>query len=170
MLTAVCISLHRTTELGVLQVAASQYLAALIIGFVNSATVQPVIAIERTVFHREKAAGTHLLLSYAVSTFFRIQNVCPLTITECTMHAQLVLSLVFLAGMYASFPYALAQGDVELPYIVVQTVIWSLITYFMMGFELQAGQKHLRAVTSSLCIKLCDICYHASMPATALAR
>lgn len=40
-----------------LQVAASQYLAALIIGFVNSATVQPVIAIERTVFHREKAAG-----------------------------------------------------------------------------------------------------------------
>ncbi|EIE26053.1 ATP-binding cassette transporter [Coccomyxa subellipsoidea C-169] len=90
---------NRTTELGVLQVAASQYLAALIIGFVNSATVQPVIAIERTVFHREKAAG-----------------------------------------MYASFPYALAQGDVELPYIVVQTVIWSLITYFMMGFELQAGK------------------------------
>ena len=75
MLTAVCISLNRTTELGVLQVAASQYLAALIIGFVNSATVQPVIAIERTVFHREKAAGTHLLLSYAGSTFSRIQNV-----------------------------------------------------------------------------------------------
>lgn len=48
---------HRSTEIGVLQVAASQYLAALIIGFVNSATVQPVIAIERTVFHREKAAG-----------------------------------------------------------------------------------------------------------------
>ncbi len=41
--------------------------------------------------------------------------------------------------MYASFPYALAQGDVELPYILVQTVIWSAITYFMMGFELSAG-------------------------------
>ena len=37
--------------------AASQYVAALIIGFFNAATVQPVIAIERAVFHREKAAG-----------------------------------------------------------------------------------------------------------------
>ena len=46
--------------MSVLQVAASQYLAALIIGFVNSATIQPVIAIERTVFHREKAAGRAL--------------------------------------------------------------------------------------------------------------
>ncbi len=45
-----------------------------------------------------------------------------------------------MAGMYASFPYALAQGDVELPYILVQTVIWALITYFMMGFELNAGR------------------------------
>lgn len=44
------------------------------------------------------------------------------------------------AGFYASLPYALAQGDVELPYIIVQTVIWALITYFMMGFEVQAGE------------------------------
>ena len=48
---------HRSMEIGVLQVAASQYVAALTIGFVNSATVQPVIAIEQTVFHREKVAG-----------------------------------------------------------------------------------------------------------------
>ena len=44
------------------------------------------------------------------------------------------------AGFYASLPYALAQGDVELPYVIVQTVIWALITYFMMGFEIQAGE------------------------------
>ena len=25
------------------------------------------------------------------------------------------------AGMYAALPYALAQGDVEVPYIIVQT-------------------------------------------------
>ena len=31
---------HRSTENGVLQVGASQYMAALIIGFVNSATIQ----------------------------------------------------------------------------------------------------------------------------------
>ena len=40
-----------------LRIIASQYLAALILGFANSATIQPVIAIERPVFYREKAAG-----------------------------------------------------------------------------------------------------------------
>ena len=48
---------RRATEQDVLQIIASQYLAALILGFANSATVQPVIAIERPVFYREKAAG-----------------------------------------------------------------------------------------------------------------
>jgi hypothetical protein len=65
--------MRRSTETGVLQVAASQYLSALIIGFVNSATIQPVIAIERTVFHRERAAGMRslsLLRPEAVINFF----------------------------------------------------------------------------------------------------
>jgi hypothetical protein len=41
--------------------------------------------------------------------------------------------------MYAALPYALAQGDVEVPYIVVQTIIYTVITYFMMGFVVDAG-------------------------------
>lgn len=61
-------------------------------------SVQPVIAIERIVYHRERAAG-----------------------------------------MYAAMPYALAQGDVEIPYLVVQTLLWSIITYWMFGFEASAG-------------------------------
>ena len=36
-------------------------------GFVNSATVQSVIAIERTVFHRERAAGMYAALPYALA-------------------------------------------------------------------------------------------------------
>ncbi len=47
----------RSTEKDVLRIIASQYLAALILGFANSATIQPVIAVERPVFYREKAAG-----------------------------------------------------------------------------------------------------------------
>src|SRR4051794_17506636 len=47
----------RSTEQGVLRIIASQYLAALILGFANSATVQPVIAVERPVMYRERAAG-----------------------------------------------------------------------------------------------------------------
>ena len=47
----------RDTETGILQLIASQYLAALIVGFVNSATVQPILALERPVMYREMGAG-----------------------------------------------------------------------------------------------------------------
>lgn len=48
----------RNTETGILQLIASQYLAALIVGFVNSATVQPILALERPVMYREMGAGS----------------------------------------------------------------------------------------------------------------
>lgn len=47
----------RQTEAEVLQIIASQFLAALILGFTNSATIQPVATLERPVFYRERAAG-----------------------------------------------------------------------------------------------------------------
>jgi len=59
--------MRRSTESGVLQLAAGQYLAALIIGFVNSATIQPVIVIERNVLHRERAAGMYASFPYALA-------------------------------------------------------------------------------------------------------
>ncbi|KAK9998376.1 hypothetical protein SO802_017979 [Lithocarpus litseifolius] len=39
------------------------------------------------------------------------------------------------AGMYSPIAYAAAQGLVEVPYIVVQTIIFGVITYFMINFE-----------------------------------
>lgn len=33
--------------------------------------------------------------------------------------------------MYSSIPYALAQGDVELPYLLAQGFVYSIVTYFM---------------------------------------
>ena len=39
--------------------------------------------------------------------------------------------LVRFAGMYAAGPYALAQGDVEAPYLILQSFIYSVITYWM---------------------------------------
>ena len=43
----------------------SMYAAVLFIGTQNSSSVQPVVAVERTVFYREKAAGMYSALSYA---------------------------------------------------------------------------------------------------------
>ncbi|KAL5806630.1 hypothetical protein ACOSQ4_029363 [Xanthoceras sorbifolium] len=47
------------------------------------------------------------------------------------------------AGMYAPFSYAAAQGLVEIPYILVQTIIYRIITYFMVNFERTASKFFL---------------------------
>ncbi|EEF48301.1 ATP-binding cassette transporter, putative [Ricinus communis] len=39
------------------------------------------------------------------------------------------------AGMYSAFPYAFGQVVIEFPYILVQTIIYGVIVYAMMGFE-----------------------------------
>ncbi|MCL7036322.1 hypothetical protein MKW94_007387 [Papaver nudicaule] len=39
------------------------------------------------------------------------------------------------AGLYSALPYALAQLLVELPYILVQSVMYALIVYSMLGFQ-----------------------------------
>ncbi|XP_068641438.1 ABC transporter G family member 31 [Aristolochia californica] len=43
-------------------------------------------------------------------------------------------------GMYSPFPYAAAQGLVEIPYIATQTIIYGIITYSMIHFEWTAGK------------------------------
>ncbi|XP_022755319.1 ABC transporter G family member 39-like isoform X2 [Durio zibethinus] len=84
----------RTRQQDVLNSMGSMYAAVVFIGFQNGSSVQPVVAIERTVFYRERAAG-----------------------------------------MYSALPYAFGQVVIELPYILIQTVIYGVIVYAMIGFE-----------------------------------
>lgn len=72
----------------------SMYAAVLFMGISYSSSVQPVVAVERTVFYRERAAG-----------------------------------------MYSAMPYAFGQVVVELPYVLVQSVVYGVIVYAMMGFQ-----------------------------------
>lgn len=58
-------------------------------------------------------------------------------------------------GMYAAFPYALAQGLVEVPYILVQTLIYGTITYFMINFENTAGKFFLYLLFMFLTFTYC---------------
>ncbi|XP_058087617.1 ABC transporter G family member 36-like [Magnolia sinica] len=72
----------------------SMYTAVLFIRIENVASVQPVVAIKRTIFYRERAAG-----------------------------------------MYSALPYTFAQVAFNVPYILVQTLIYSVIVYAMIAFE-----------------------------------
>lgn len=44
----------------------SMYAAVLFLGVQNSVSVQPIVAIERTVFYRERAAGMYSSAPYAL--------------------------------------------------------------------------------------------------------
>ncbi|XP_052206530.1 pleiotropic drug resistance protein 1-like isoform X2 [Diospyros lotus] len=77
----------------------SMYAAVLFLGVLNASSVQPVVAIERTVFYRERAAG-----------------------------------------MYSALPYAFGQVAIELPYVLVQTVIYGVLVYALIGFEWTAAK------------------------------
>ncbi|KAI3964979.1 hypothetical protein MKW92_003515 [Papaver armeniacum] len=72
----------------------SMYLAVLFLGIQNASSVQPVVAVERTVFYRERAAG-----------------------------------------MYSALPYAFGQVVIEIPYILIQSLVYGVIVYAMIGFE-----------------------------------
>lgn len=42
-------------------------------------------------------------------------------------------------GTYGTIPYAIAEFAVEIPYLIVQAVVYSVIVYFMIGFKSEAG-------------------------------
>ncbi|KAJ9537153.1 hypothetical protein OSB04_029886 [Centaurea solstitialis] len=82
-----------------LDLSGALYAVVLFLGAINENAVQPIVAVERTVFYRERAAG-----------------------------------------MYSSLPYALAQVIIESVYIAIQTTVYALFLYPMMGFEWTAAK------------------------------
>ena len=53
-------------------------------------------------------------------------------------------------------PYAIAQGTVELPYVAVQCVLYSVITYFLIHFQISAGAAlTARCILRSLLLADC---------------
>ncbi|XP_042755335.1 pleiotropic drug resistance protein 2 [Lactuca sativa] len=78
----------------VMNLMGAMYGAVLFLGGTNTAAVQSVVSIERTVFYREKAAG-----------------------------------------IYSPIPYAFSQVAIEVVYVGIQTIIYSLLIYSMIGFE-----------------------------------
>ncbi|XP_061356268.1 pleiotropic drug resistance protein 1-like isoform X2 [Gastrolobium bilobum] len=61
------IGLKRRKEQDLFNAMGSMYAAVTFIGVQNGASVQPIIAVERTVFYRERAAGMYSALPYALA-------------------------------------------------------------------------------------------------------
>ncbi|XP_061340266.1 ABC transporter G family member 39-like isoform X2 [Gastrolobium bilobum] len=87
---------HKQQDL--MNLLGAMYAAVLFLGAMNASSVQSVVAVERTVFYRERAAG-----------------------------------------MYSALPYAFGQVAVEAIYNAVQTTIYTIILYSMIGFDWKAA-------------------------------
>ncbi|XWS66293.1 hypothetical protein CRYUN_Cryun05aG0187100 [Craigia yunnanensis] len=92
--------IHKQQDL--MNLLGAMYSAVLFLGATNTSAVQSVVAIERTVFYRERAAG-----------------------------------------MYSPLPYAFAQVAIEAIYVSIQTLVYSIILYSMIGFHMDVGKFFL---------------------------
>ncbi|KAL5975215.1 ABC transporter G member 39 [Asimina triloba] len=78
----------------------SMYAAVLFIGIQNAGSVQPVVAVERTVFYRERAAGMYSALPYA---FAQVAIELPYIFFQTLIYAVIVYSMVAFDWTAAKF-------------------------------------------------------------------
>ncbi|GLT71132.1 hypothetical protein SLA2020_431730 [Shorea laevis] len=69
----------------------AMYVAVLFVGINNCSTVQPIVAVERTVFYREKAAGMYSALPYAMA---QVIVEIPYIFVQTTYYSLIVYAMV----------------------------------------------------------------------------
>ncbi|KAF1859242.1 hypothetical protein Lal_00009826 [Lupinus albus] len=87
-----------------LNAVGSMYSAVLFLGVQNSASVQPVVAVERTVFYREKAAGMYSALPYA---FSQILVELPYIFAQAVTYDLIVYAMIGFEWTVAKFFWSL---------------------------------------------------------------
>ncbi|CAL9131904.1 unnamed protein product [Musa acuminata var. zebrina] len=81
-------------------VIGAMYAAVMFVGVNNCATVQPLVAIERTVFYRERAAGMYSALPYALAQVF---VEIPYVITQAVYYSLIVYAMMNFQWTAAKF-------------------------------------------------------------------
>jgi hypothetical protein len=65
-LNQTCWIICRADEVNLFSVLGGLFSAVLFLGINNASNVQPVVAVERTIFYRERAAGMYSAVPYAI--------------------------------------------------------------------------------------------------------
>ncbi|GLJ08411.1 hypothetical protein SUGI_0088210 [Cryptomeria japonica] len=80
------------------------YGAVMFLGVSNSLTVQPVVAIERTVFYRERAAGMYSAMPYALA---QVAIEIPYILSQTVLYALIVYSMIGFQWVASKFAWFL---------------------------------------------------------------
>ncbi|XP_021800492.1 ABC transporter G family member 39-like isoform X5 [Prunus avium] len=83
--------------------------------------------------HRQQDLFNAMGSMYSAVLFIGIQNAS--SVQPVVGIERIVFYRERAAGMYSAFPYALGQVLIELPYTLIQTIIYGVIVYSMIGFE-----------------------------------
>ncbi|KAK3219964.1 hypothetical protein Dsin_013934 [Dipteronia sinensis] len=78
----------------------AMYAAVLFVGINNCSTVQPIVAVERTVFYRERAAGMYSALPYALA---QVIVEIPYVFVQTTYYSLIVYAMVSFEWTAAKF-------------------------------------------------------------------
>lgn len=90
----------RGSDTDILTVIGAMYASVLFVGINNCSTVQPVVAIERTVFYRERAAGMYSALPYALA---QVIVEIPYVLIQTTYYTLIVYAMVCFEWTFAKF-------------------------------------------------------------------
>jgi ABC-type multidrug transport system permease subunit len=114
----------------------SMYAAVLFIGVMNCTSVQPVVAVERTVFYRERAAGMYSAFPYA---FGQVVIEIPYTLVQATVYGIIVYAMIGFEWTAAKFFWYL--------FFMVFTLLYFTF-YGMMAVGLTPNY-HIASIVSS---------------------
>jgi ABC-type multidrug transport system permease subunit len=78
-------------QVNLFSVMGSMYGAVLFIGVQNASTVQPIVAIERTIFYRERAAGMYSAIPYAIA---QVLIELPYCFAQTLVYALITYSMI----------------------------------------------------------------------------
>ncbi|XP_073040136.1 ABC transporter G family member 36-like isoform X2 [Primulina eburnea] len=90
----------KNSDTDLLTIIGAMYASVLFVGINNCSTVQPVVAIERTVFYRERAAGMYSALPYAMS---QVIVEVPYVLVQTTYYTLIVYGMLNFEWTAAKF-------------------------------------------------------------------
>ncbi|KAF2320741.1 hypothetical protein GH714_030450 [Hevea brasiliensis] len=137
----------RSKQQDILNAMGSIYAAVFFLGFMNASSVQPVVAIERTVFYRERAAAMYSALPYAFGQvvielpYILFQTIIYVAIVYAMIGFEWTVSKFFwhILFMYFSFLYFTLYGMMTVAATPNQNIASRVSTVFYLIWNITSG-------------------------------
>ncbi|KAH7845281.1 hypothetical protein Vadar_000300 [Vaccinium darrowii] len=94
----------RETQQNIFNAVGSMYVAVVFVGVQAAISVQPIVAVERTVFYRERAAGMYSALPYA---FGQVAIELPYIFVQTVTYGAIVYSMIGFERKFSKFVWYL---------------------------------------------------------------